>query len=89
MNLIQENNKNISPYAIPKEVWHLVHNLCFHGIKSPNSFEIPGLSTEFSAIREGLDCGSQDSMRILQFNFESLFLINTVENVIGCHPTNR
>lgn len=64
--MLQENNKNLSsePYAIPKEVWHLVDRLYRHGIKTPNLFEVPGLPSEFLAIREWLDNGSQDPMRI-------------------------
>lgn len=62
-----ENNKNLSPdpYTIPKEVWHLVDKLYRHGIKTVGLFEMPGSPHEIIAIRDWLDCGSQDPMRIL------------------------
>lgn len=63
----QENNKNPSnePYPVPKEVWLLVDRLYRHGIKTPGLFETPGLHSEILAIRDWLDIGSQDPMRIL------------------------
>lgn len=64
---MQENNKNLSqePYAVPKEIWHLVDRLYRHGIKTPGLFETPGLHSEIVAIRDWLDEWSQDPMRIL------------------------
>ncbi|XP_014479003.1 PREDICTED: type II inositol 1,4,5-trisphosphate 5-phosphatase [Dinoponera quadriceps] len=59
-----ENNKNPSqePYAVPKEIWHLVDRLYRHGIKTPGLFETPGLHSEIVAIRDWLDEWSQDPM---------------------------
>ena len=63
-----ENNKNPSqdPYSVPKEVWLLVDRLYRHGIKTPGLFETQGMHSEILAIRDWLDIGSQDPMRILQ-----------------------
>lgn len=65
--ILQENNKNLSeePYAVPKEVWLLVDRLYRHGKKTAGLFETPGLHSEIIAIRDWLDNGSQDPMRIL------------------------
>ncbi|XP_011146720.1 inositol polyphosphate 5-phosphatase OCRL-1 isoform X1 [Harpegnathos saltator] len=59
-----ENNKNPSqePYAVPKEIWHLVDRLYRHGIKTPGLFETPGLHSEVITIRDWLDEWSQDPM---------------------------
>lgn len=65
--LFKENNKNVSqdPYSVPKEVWLLVDRLYRHGIKTAGLFETQGLHAEVLAIRDWLDIGSQDPMRIL------------------------
>lgn len=65
--MFQENNKNLSqePYAVPKEIWLLVDRLYRHGIKTTGLFEKRGLHSEIIAIRDWLDIGSQDPMRIL------------------------
>nr|CAD7404135.1 unnamed protein product [Timema cristinae] len=64
-----ENSKEISssqePYPIPKEIWFLVDHLYRHGLKQQHLFEQPGLHSELVAIRNWLDCGSPDPMRIL------------------------
>lgn len=80
-NRLQENNKNLAqdPYSVPKEVWFLVDRLYRHGIKTAGLFETPGLHGEIITIRDWLDTGSQEAMRILQkfcfihFFFFSIF----------------
>ncbi|KAK7791378.1 hypothetical protein R5R35_007912 [Gryllus longicercus] len=67
-----ENSKEISstqdPYPIPKEIWFLVDHLYRHGLKQPHLFEQPGLHSELLQIRNWLDQGSPDPLRIL-FNY--------------------
>lgn len=71
----KENLKNPSPepYPVPKEVWLLVDNLYRHGIKTKQLFESRGYHTEIIAIRDWLDEGSQDPMRILNYYKMSKF----------------
>lgn len=64
----QENNKYApsgqEPYPIPKEVWFLIDHLYRHGLKE-QLFVLPGLLSEIIQIRNWLDNGSSDPLRIL------------------------
>lgn len=62
----------MEPYPIPKEVWFLVDHLYRHGLKKQNLFLLPGLHSELIAIRNWLDNGSSDPLRILFHSFHLL-----------------
>lgn len=64
--LKENNNSNLSsdPYPVPKEVWYLVDHLYRHGLKEEHLFEQSGLRFEFIQIRNWLDNGTPDSLRI-------------------------
>jgi hypothetical protein len=64
------------PYPIPKEIWFLVDHLYRHGLKQPHLFEQPGLNSELLQIRNWLDNGSPDPMRILNLNDLLFFTIS-------------
>lgn len=71
----KENNKNnltSKPYKVPKEVWYLVDHLYRHGLKQEHLFEQSGLRSEFIQIRNWLDSGTPDALRIV-FIHDCLF----------------
>jgi phosphatidylinositol-bisphosphatase len=66
---LKENNKSnliSDPYPVPKEVWYLVDHLYRHGLKQEHLFEQSGLRVEFIQIRNWLDNGTPDALRIVQ-----------------------
>ena len=70
----QENNKGHTagggqePYAIPKEIWFLIDHLYRHGLKQ-SLFVQPGLQSEIIQIRNWLDYGSSDPIRMLSRDY--------------------
>lgn len=64
MFLKEKENSNLDPYPIPKEVWYLVDHLYRHGLKEEHLFDQPGLQHEFIQIRNWLDYGLPDGLRI-------------------------
>lgn len=71
----QETGKDLSsmtqnrdPHPIPKEIWFLVDHLYRHGLKQAHLFEHPGLHSELLLIRNWLDNGSPDPLRILFYH---------------------
>lgn len=56
------------PYPIPKEIWFLVDHLYRNGMKQRHLFEQPGLHAELLAIRDWLDLGVPEHLRILKMS---------------------
>ncbi|KAJ8966282.1 hypothetical protein NQ314_003634 [Rhamnusium bicolor] len=52
-------------YSIPRELWLLVDHLYRHGLKTRELFESTALHEEIIRIRDWLDFGSLDPLRIL------------------------
>ncbi|KAJ8984771.1 hypothetical protein NQ317_012134 [Molorchus minor] len=63
-----ENNESGVLYSIPRELWLMVDHLYRHGLKMRELFESSALHEETIRIRDWLDTGSLDPMRIL-FNY--------------------
>lgn len=66
--LFKESDKALpggqEPYSIPKEIWFLIDHLYRHGLKE-SLFVQPGLHSEILQIRNWLDHGSSEPLRIL------------------------
>ncbi|KTF74398.1 hypothetical protein cypCar_00024617, partial [Cyprinus carpio] len=59
------NPETDKPQEIPKEIWMMVDHLYRNAKKQEELFQQPGLRSEFEEIRDCLDTGSLDSLRIL------------------------
>uniref|UniRef100_A0A5S6P6H0 phosphoinositide 5-phosphatase n=1 Tax=Xenopus tropicalis TaxID=8364 RepID=A0A5S6P6H0_XENTR len=56
------------PAKIPKELWMMVDHLYRNASQQEDLFQQPGLMSEFEAIRDCLDSGYPESLRILQIS---------------------
>uniref|UniRef100_K1PPR7 Type II inositol-1,4,5-trisphosphate 5-phosphatase n=1 Tax=Magallana gigas TaxID=29159 RepID=K1PPR7_MAGGI len=75
-------------YAVPKEVWRLVDHIWHYGRDEEELFQQRGLKNELAAIRDCLDTGVPDKIRILgnmtysyKFDFLSRSLAGSVHSV--------
>lgn len=60
-----ENHQSPVLYSIPRELWLLTDHLFRNGLKTKELFETSALHDEVLQIRDWLDNGSLDSIRIL------------------------
>jgi phosphatidylinositol-bisphosphatase len=63
-------------YSIPREIWLLVDHLYRHGLKTRDLFESCALHEELTRIRDWLDYGSLDPLRILSFQHYQAFRVH-------------
>ncbi|CAH2002137.1 unnamed protein product [Acanthoscelides obtectus] len=64
--LVQAEKGNVL-YSVPREIWLLIDHLYRHGLKTRELFESSALHEELIKIRDWLDNGSLDPIRILLF----------------------
>lgn len=62
---LKESQQSPVLYSIPRELWLLVDHLYRQGLKTKELFETSALHDEIIQIRDWLDNGSLDPLRIL------------------------
>lgn len=63
--IFQDNNESQVLYSVPRELWLLIDHLYRHGLKTRELFDSTALREEMIRVRDWLDFGSLDVLRIL------------------------